>query len=203
MIAAETAWWSDLDTTGQIFWGIAIVFSVLFIIQFGLSLFGLDLDADADVEMGSSGAEYSIDPSFALLSVRSIIAFFTFFGWAGVLALASGYNTSLVLIIAGLTGFAAMAMVAYMMYFFSRLAETGNADLNELIYKNGTVYLSIPARRKGKGKVHVTLGNSLRELDAVTEGELLPQGQEVKIIEILEDDILVVESVEIFETNVS
>ena len=94
-----------------------------------------------------------------------------------------------------------MGLVAYLMYFFSKLAEDGNADIQELIFKNGTVYLTIPERRKGKGKVHVTLGNSLREMDAVTEGEELGNGKSVKIIEIVEDNILVVEPIEIFETS--
>ena len=180
----------------------AIVFSVLFVIQFGLSLFGLDFEADGDLDAATS-TDYSLDPSFTLLSVRSIIAFFTFFGWVGVLALQRDYSTTWVLISAIAAGFAAMGLVAYLMYFFSRLAEDGNADIQDLIYKNGTVYLTIPERRKGRGKVHVTLGNSLREMDAVTEGESLGNGKSVKIIEIVEDNVLVVEPIEIFETQVS
>jgi hypothetical protein len=89
------------------------------------------------------------------------------------------------------------------MYFFYKLAEDGNANLEELIYKDATVYLTVPERRKGKGKVHVTLNNSLREMDAVTEGEALPNGRSVKIVEIIEDNVLVVEPVEIFEAHAS
>ncbi len=200
-MVVEISWWSSLNNIEQIFWGIAIVFSVLFVIQFGLSLFGLDFDSDADIDVSEAG--YSLDPSFTLLSVRSIIAFFTFFGWVGVLALARNYTITWVLILAIGAGLIAMGLVAYMMYFFSRLAEEGNANIQELIYKNATVYLTIPERRKGKGKVHVTLGKSLREMDAVTEGEQLGNGKTVKIIEIIEDNILVVEPAEIFESHVS
>jgi hypothetical protein len=185
----------------QIFWGIAIIFSLLFVIQFGLSLLGGDVDTDADLD--TSDGSFSLDPSFTLLSVRSIIAFFTFFGWMGVMALSNGYGATKVILMAGGAGLAAMVTVAYLMYFFSRLAESGNADLAELIYKNATVYLTIPERRRGKGKIHVTLNNSLREMDAVTEGERLENGKSVKIIEIIEDNILVVEPVEIFDPYVS
>jgi hypothetical protein len=135
--------------------------------------------------------------------VRSIIAFFTFFGWAGVLALSKDYTTTIVLLFAIGSGLAAMFLVAYLMYFFSRLGEEGNADLNDLIYKNATVYLSIPGHRKGKGKIHVTLNHSLREMDAVTEGEKLDNGKSVKIVEILDNNILVVEPIEIFEAKAS
>ena len=43
------------------------------------------------------------------------------------------------------------------------------------------VYLTIPAERKGEGKVQITINNSVREYDAVTEGEKLktpPQAME-------------------------
>ncbi len=197
-----TDWWANLDTVPQIFWGIAIIFTVFFVIQFVISLFGLDFETDLDVDADTGGG-FSLDPSFALLSVRSIIAFFTFFGWAGVLAMSKGYSTTSALIFAVIAGVAAMALVAYLMYFFSKLGEEGNADLQELIYQNATVYLTIPGRRKGKGKVHVTLNESLREMDAVTEGDSLPNGKEVKIIEIIDKNTLVVEPVEIFEAQAS
>ncbi|MDH3648489.1 MAG: hypothetical protein OEQ53_02345 [Saprospiraceae bacterium] len=208
LIFSITEWWSNLEATAQIFWGIAIIFTVFFIIQFVISLFGLDFDSDVDIDIdidvdADSSGGFSLDPSFTLLSVRSIIAFFTFFGWAGVLALSRGFGTSTVLIFASVSGLAAMLLVAYLMYFFSQLTEEGNADLRELIYQDGTVYLPIPGRRKGKGKVHVTLNESLREMDAVTEGEALPNGKAVKVVEIIDKDTLVVEPVEIFEAQAS
>ena len=196
-----TEWWYAMPTIEQIFWGIAIVFTTFFIIQFGLSVLGLDFDADADADLSDGG--YSLDPSFTLLSVRSIIAFFVFFGWTGILAIGQGYGTTTVFLMAAGAGLIAMVVVAYLMYFFYKLAEDGNANLEELIYKDATVYLTIPERRKGKGKVHVTLNNSLREMDAVTEGEALPNGRSVKIVEIIEDNVLVVEPVEIFEAHAS
>ncbi len=203
MYLTITEWWVGLSPVEQIFWGIAIVFSILFLIQFGLSLLGTDLDADADIDVDSTDGSFSLDPSFTLLSVRSIIAFFTFFGWMGVLALNNGYKTGVVVAIAFAAGLCAMVVVAYLMYFFSRLAEVGNADINDLIFKNATVYLSIPGRRKGIGKIHVTLNSSLREMDAVTEGETLENGKSVKIVEIIDENVLVVEPIEIFDAHAS
>ncbi|NND06293.1 MAG: hypothetical protein HKN87_07925 [Saprospiraceae bacterium] len=199
MVLSITDWWNDLVTTEQIFWGIAIVFSTLFIIQFGLSIFGLDFDSDVDVD--GSDTSYSLDPSFTLLSVRGIIAFFAFFGWTGILALGRGYSNTLVIAMSLLAGLLAMVTVAYLMFLFHRLAERGNADLNDLIFQDGTVYLTIPGHRKGRGKVHVTLNHSLREMAAVTEGEELVTGHIVKIIEIIDNNVLVVEPVEIFEST--
>lgn len=201
MLITITDWWSALTSVEQIFWGIAIVFSFLFLIQFGLSLLGADLDSDVDVD--STGGSFSVDPSFALLSVRSIIAFFTFFGWMGVLALNRNYSMTMVLVIAIGAGLFAMFLVAYLMYFLSQLAEEGNANIEDLLFRDATVYLTIPGRRKGKGKIHVTLKNSLREFDAVTEGDDLKNGKSVKIVEIVEDNVIVVEPIEIFDATAS
>jgi len=86
-------WWGPLSSTEKVFWGISLVFSVLFLIQFVVSLIGLDFDTDSDVDVHAdieTHSDYHLDPSFTLLSVRSIIAFFTFFGWSGVLVLNAG-----------------------------------------------------------------------------------------------------------------
>jgi len=201
MLLSITDWWYDLGTMEQVFWGIAIIFSTLFIIQFGLSIFGLDFDTDVDID--GTDTSYSLDPSFTLLSVRGIIAFFAFFGWTGILALGRGYGNTVIIAMALVAGLLAMVTVAYLMFLFHQLAERGNADLNDLIFQDGSVYLTIPGHRKGRGKVHVTLSNSLREMAAVTEGEELKTGRIVKIIEIIENNVLVVEPAEIFESTTS
>ena len=192
-------WWGSLSSAEQVFWGISIVFSVLFIIQFVVSLIGLDFDHDADVDVHTdihADTDYSLDPDFALLSVRSIIAFFTFFGWTGVLILGRGGGVWQAAGFASLAGFAAMFIVGYMVYQFSRLTQSGTAHVKDALYTNGEVYLTIPANRNGVGKVHIKIQGSLRELDAITEGETLQTGSSVKIIKVLDDNLLLVEPVQ-------
>lgn len=194
-------WWSTLNGTQQVFWGISIVFSVLFVIQFVLSLVGLDFEGDTDFEVGGetdTDGGYSLDPSFTLFSVRSIIAFFTFFGWTGVLALNAGLGTMMAVIMASVSGFAAMAMVGYMMYMFSKLGESGNIDVKDALFQTGEVYLTIPETKRGQGKVHINISGALREMDAITEGKTLATGSTVRVVEVIDDRILVVEPVEIF-----
>lgn len=194
-------WWSSLNGTEQMFWGISIIFSVLFVIQFVLSLIGLDFDSETDFEVGSHAdvdADYSLDPSFTLFSVRSIIAFFTFFGWTGVLALNAGVGTTMAVVFASASGFAAMALVGYMMYLFSKLGESGNVDLNEALFQTGEVYLTIPAGKRNQGKIHINIQGVMKEMDAITEGKTLATGSKIRVVEILDDNLLLVESVEIF-----
>ncbi len=194
-------WWQALSNTQQIFWGISLIFSVLFVIQFVLSLVGLDLDHDADLDFDTSSDVdhgYQLDTDFTLLSVRSIIAFFTFFGWTGVIALNNGASTLVALSFASIAGLAAMSIVGYMMYLFSKLSQVGNVNINDALFNTGEVYLSIPSNRNGQGKVHVRIKGSLREMDAVTEGDSLPTGSSVRIVEILNDQLLLVEPVNEF-----
>ena len=200
ILSIQAGWWSQLTSPEQIFWGISIVFSVLFLIQFVLSLVGLDFDTDTDFEIGvdtDTDSGFQLDSDFTILSVRSIIAFFTFFGWTGVLVLNAGGGTWKAIGFASLSGLIAMFIVGYMMYVFSKLGESGTFNTQEAIYNTGEVYLSIPAAKNGYGKVHLKVRGSLKEMDAITEGnQPLPNGLSVRIIDVLDDNLLVVEPLE-------
>ena len=163
-------------------------------------MIGLEFD-DADISLSSGGHEGSVDMGgdFALISVRSIIAFFTLFGWAGVLLLHAGKPILTTVLLSTLAGFIAMISVAYLLYLLSKLGESGNADLTETIFQTAEVYLSIPPAKSGQGKVHIKIQGALKELDAITEGNGLPTGASVRILEILGDNLLLVESVEMYK----
>ncbi len=202
ILSIQAGWWNELTSVAQVFWGISIVFSVLFVIQFVLSLIGLDFDADTDIEIGTNtntDTGYTLDADFTLLSVRSIIAFFTFFGWTGVLVLNAGGGTWAAVGFASLSGLAAMFVVGYMMYLFSKLGESGTFNTKEAIYNTAEVYLSIPAAKNGYGKVHLKIRGALKEMDAITEGnQPLPNGAAVRVIDVLDDNLLLVEPLENF-----
>lgn len=187
-------WWEPLNSTEKVFWTIALIFSILFLIQFVLSLIGLDFDSDADFEIGGDvevGTE--LDPGFSILSVRSIIAFFTFFGWTGVLILNGGGTSWLAITLSFASGTAAMFIVAYIMYQFYKLGESGTIDLKKVKYKNGEVYIPIPANKNGKGKIHIKIRGAVKELDAVTDGDAIPTGTIIQVVEVLNNNILLVE----------
>ena len=117
-------WWVALSGAQQAFWGIAIVFSILFLIQFVFSLIGLDADTDMDGDLDIAGdvdtdPGFGLDADFTVFSVRSIIAFFTFFGWTGVLVLNAGGNVLSAIGFSFLSGTIAMFIVGYLIYLFS------------------------------------------------------------------------------------
>lgn len=190
-------WWTALVTIEKVFWGISIIFSVLFFIQFVLSAIGLDFDTDADVDVGTDTG-FTTDASFTVFSVRSFIAFFTFFGWAGVGVL-SGGGTSLWAVVFGMiAGFAAMFLVGYIMYAFTKLQDNGSVfNPYEAIDTIGTVYLRIPANEGGTGKIQIELQGALKEIDAISyEKQLIPTGTSIRVVDIIDDETMVVEPVD-------
>lgn len=190
-------WWEGLMFEQQVFWTIAIVFSVLFVLQLVSSIIGIDFDTDVDVDFDAdfdAGVEghFGIDPSFTLFSVRSIIAFFTFFGWVGVITLSNGMDIRLAILISFVSGIIALFFVAFLLYQLVNLAEEGTIDIEDALGKYGKVYIPIPANRNGTGKVSVEFGGRLMELDAVTDGDILPTETMIYVFKILEDNVLLV-----------
>jgi membrane protein implicated in regulation of membrane protease activity len=187
-------WWIPLNNAEKVFWAIALIFSVLFLMQFIVSLIGLDFDGDGDIDTGGDyNIGSNIDPGFSVLSVRGIIAFFTFFGWTGALVLKAGGATWLAITLSFSAGIAAMLIVAYLMYQFFKMSESGTVNLKKAIYKNGEVYIPIPAYKNGPGKVHIKINGTLKEIEAVTDGDAIPTGTSIKVLEVLNNGILLVE----------
>src|SRR5690349_17372872 len=141
-------WWDSLSAPHQVFWFIALVFSVLFFIQFILSLVGVESHTEVDTHTDIHG----VDHEFNALSMRSIIAFFTFFGWTGVLVLNQSLSVWVAVTLASLAGLAAMFIVAYLMYKFSQLEQSGSLDLYHALDQEGEVYIPVPGSGMGSGK---------------------------------------------------
>ena len=190
-------WWESLSAAHQVYWFIAIVFSVLFFIQFILLIIGLESNDVSDLDHGGDDGHF--ENEFSALSVRSIIAFFTFFGWTGVLAMGNQLNIWIVVTLSSVAGLAAMFIVAYLMYKFAQLEQSGTLNLYHALDQPAEVYLTIPGHQKGPGKVHLLIDGRSRELDAVTDGEALKTGTLVKVVEILDDNTLKVEQASIIK----
>ena len=187
-------WFRSLTGLEQLFWGMSLIFSVLFVIQFVVSLFGFDFDADveADIATGDGG----IEADFSLLSLRSVIAFFTFFSWTGVLMIKNGASLLAILVGSTFSGLLAFGIVAYLLYLFTKFNQSGTVDMEQALFQKGEVYLTVPGGKEGMGKVQIQLGQNLKELRAITDGDALPTGSKIRVIEVLEDNLLVVEAFE-------
>ena len=183
-------WWNSLDTIRQIYWGIAIPFSLIFLIQMVLTFIGgemeIDGDADFDVESDSS-------VGFQFFTLKNFIGFFTIFSWSGIAALDSDYSTATTLIISTISGLIMMTLMASLFYFFSKLTDSGTMNINNAKGAIAEVYMRIHGNRSNIGKVLVKVQGSLRELEAITDDEEdLPTGSVVNVKDVINDNILLV-----------
>lgn len=160
-----------------------------------------DLDADLDVdsmdpeaqEAGGDAPEGSY--SLRLFSIRGIVAFFSIGGWAGLAAERAGIPLPGTITLAVAAGAAALFAVAWVMKKAMELQEDGTMDLRCALGKTGSVYLPIPPKGQGKGKIQLLLSGSLVELEAVNTGEkMIPTGSEVMVCALVDANTLAVES---------
>lgn len=196
LILTLNDWWIGLSGLEQFFWVTAIISSVLFLLVFVVALLGFDTDSEMELD-GSVDADPGTEMGghdFPVFSLKSITAFTTFFSWTGVLLTGEGRSVWEIIPYSILSGLVAMALVVFLLKKFSDLTESGTADPLDLIFEKGDVYLPIPPKQLGSGKVHVTLNKSLREMNAVTmDSEIIGTGEKIRVLEILPENVLLVE----------
>ena len=196
------SFWATLSITMKILWGITLATSLIFLIQTIATFLGADADSNLD-----GGADLDMngipdDPSFAevhssgmnLLTFRNFINFLLGFGWSMVLltAIPMGWRVP----IAVLVGCGLVAIVMYLFKLLSSMQQSGNIN----VYKSavgctGSAYLAIPGARKGEGKVQITIGGAVREYNAVTDGETLPTGTRIRVVDVVDPNTLRVEAI--------
>ena len=184
--------WQSFMLIEKIYWCIAIPFSVLFIIQIILTFFGADMhDMDAgghaDISVES---DHGID--FQFITLKNLTAFFTIFGWTGIACMQGDLGIGKSIIISTIAGLIIMTVMASIVYFMAKLADDGTLSLKNAVGKVGSVYLTIPANRKGLGQVQVKV-QGLQTLDAMTDhDDDIKTGSIIEVIEILNNEILLV-----------
>lgn len=186
--------WAEISVFEQVFWGITIPATVIFLLLLVLTIFGGDADTDVDVDTDIDGDISSGDSiPFQFISLKNIVAFFTVFGWSGIGFINMGLNTFSVIAYSTLCGLAMMFLMAVLFYFMSKLAESGTLKMNNAIGKLGEVYLVIPAKRGGMGKVQLNVQGSMRTLNAITDDEkTIPTSSIVQVLNVIDDHILLV-----------
>lgn len=187
-------WWAALGVANKVLWAVTLSASLVFIIQLVFTFIGLgDMDADFDSDIPSdtdvSGGN--------LYTFRNLVNFVLGFGWSMILLQSQISSTGLLVFVSTLTGVALVAMVMYLFKWLSSMQQTGTINLKESASGcQGKVYLTIPAERKGSGKVQITINNSVREYDAVTDSEQLETGAAIKVVEVIDSNTLLVEPLE-------
>jgi hypothetical protein len=183
-------WWEGLSLALKIYWAIAIPFTVFFVLQLILTFVGGDLDDGTEL---SDDAALDGGMPFQFLTLKSMIAFFTIFGWAGIASIDSGLSHWWSIGIAGVAGLFMMFIMATFAYLLSKANVSGTMKFQKAVGETGQVYLTIPARRASQGQVQVKVQGVLRTLTAITDDENdLPNGKTIVVMRVLGDNTLLV-----------
>jgi len=130
------------------------------------------------------------DAFVKFFTFKTIVAFITFFGLAGLACEWSNLPRAPSFGVALGAGVGALFAVGWLMQGLSRLHSAGNLELENAVGCAAQVYLRIPARGTGAGKITVTVQGRTVELNAVTSGPEIATGCAVKIIALREGDTL-------------
>lgn len=207
-------WWDSLSEVLKVLYCIAIPSTLILLLQLLLTMFGghqdtgmefsdtsgiddldVDFDGDASGDMdfvadGSNPADFA---TLKLLTLQTIVTFLAVFGWVSIICISSGLYYLVGILIGIQCGLCMMLLVAKMVQMSSKLAENGTLNLKNAIGETATVYLTIPAKSNGTGKITMQLQGRFCELDAVNAGsKAIPTGTQVLVTDIV-SDILVVE----------
>jgi hypothetical protein len=174
----------------------ALVGGTLLVCQVVFALFGFGDHHDVDGhDLGGhdfhpGGADHDHGAAWfvGVLTFRTLVAALTFFGLAGMAATSRELGAPHALAVAVAAGAAALFLVAFLMRGLYGLRAEGTARIERAVGKSGTVYLTVPGRKAGVGKVTLSLQNRTVEYQAVTAQDDLPTGAKVFVLAVVAPD---------------
>lgn len=200
MMEMFNEWYNALTPSLKVYWVIALITSLVFVIQMVLTFIGIG-DTDADVDFGgdadfSDGNTLDVGGAMQLFTIRNFINFLLGLGWGGV-CLASVIPNPLLLSLAAIAVgclFVYVFLVLYKQMF--RLEKNGAYHIKDCVGQTVDVYLTVPAQRGGMGKVQVSFNGSVQELAALTDSEQpLRSGAKVRVLELIDNTTVLVEKI--------
>lgn len=189
----------SMDGMLQVYWILAAVSSIIFIIQAIMTFIGFDADSDVDMSTAPDQIPESGDAAFDaagfhLVSVKSVICFILGFGWTGVLCWNYIPNRVLLGLLAVVVGLIFMSLIAFLLFQMMKLNRDNTFRVEQTIGLPADVYLRIPGNRKQTGKITVSLNGSTHELEALSDTDI-PTGAKVRIKEIVQAETVLVEKI--------
>ena len=188
-------WWNSLSDLQHIFAFIGIPATLVLIVQTILLFFGIG-DGDDGIDLDGDGIPDEIggDDGLTLFSIRGIVGMLCIAGWAGIVFIDFGVSNILSIILALLCGVATLFGIAYLMKAVLKLQSNGTMQLGAAVGKTGEVYIPIPPKGKGRGKINIIVQDKYVELDAVTKSEeTLKTGETVRVVSTDEMGLVMVE----------
>lgn len=184
---------NQLDPLLKTFWFVAIPTSIVFLIQTIMTFTGTDasdgVSADFDGDLAGS------DSPFQLFSFRNLTNFLLGFSWTGISFFEIIPNKFIVIVLSIVVGSVFVWAFFLMIRQIQRLAEDNSFKISSTLNQVCSVYLTIPGRKRGNGKIQVSVKGAFHELEAITENEKIESGTMVRIVKIESNNLVVVERI--------
>ena len=191
MLLDINSWWAAQEWFERIFWLIALPSTLTFLFIMITTFVGGDVDSD----MPDADAEIDMDGGigFQFITFKNLVGFFTIFSWVGLACIKSDFSSTTTIIVAFLSGLAMMFVMAGIYYLLSSMVDDGTLVVKNAVGRLGEVYMNIPPKNEGIGKIQINIQGAMREMDAITnEEEMLTMGTVVKVTEVIDGHILLV-----------
>ena len=184
---------NNLDPFIKVFWFIAIPTSVIFLIQTVMTFAGVDshdgLSADFDSDLHHG------DTPFQLFTFRNLINFLLGFSWTGISFYSTVESKTLLVALSIMVRSAFVGAFFFIINQIQKLAEDNSFKIDNTLNQVASVYLTIPEKKSGRGKIQVSVKGAFHELDAVTEKEKIESSAMVRIVKIESNSLVVVERI--------
>ncbi|MAE64292.1 MAG: hypothetical protein CMJ18_08450 [Phycisphaeraceae bacterium] len=169
--------------------------SALFLIRLVMMfVFGVDDGGDFDLGVDADGDVDVHDGGFGIFSMLSILSFSMGAGWLGLLCRMDwGLGPFVSALIASAFGFSLMLFSSFGMYQLHKLNEVGRYDVRTCIGSVGQVYMRIPAKGDGQGKVQINVEGRHKTLTAISTGDAIESFKAVRVVDVRAPETLVVE----------
>lgn len=182
---------ANLDPLLKTFWYVAIPTSIIFFIQTVMTFLGVDasdgLDADFDGDLNGG------DHPFQLFSLRNLINFLLGFSWTGISFYNNIANPIFLIALSIIVGASFVYLFFIIIKQVQKLEENNSFNLSNTLNKTAEVYLTIPEKKTGKGKIMISINGSFHELEAMTEEASILSGTPVKVVKIENGNTIIVQ----------
>lgn len=182
----------NYDSLLKSFWYIAIPVSLFFLIQTVMTFMGVG-GSDAEMEFDSEG--HDGDAAFELFSLRNLINFLLGFSWSGISFYSVIPNKIILIFVATLIGVIFVALFFLVIKQILKLNEDNSFKIENTLNQTASVYLTIPEKKSGVGKIQISVNGSVHELQAISEKEKIETGSLVRVLKIENKSVLVVEKI--------
>lgn len=173
-------WFNTLTWSEQLFWIIAVVSTVFFLIV----LIGNRLRIKKIPDLNSG---------YQIFKLKNCLSFFTIFGWVGIASLYQGIGLIPTLIISFLSGIVMMFVMTSLFYYIRKMTEGGTLEYKNDFNSKGEVFIEVGKLRSRIGKVKIRTKGILKEMDAVTDFEHdIKIGTLIQIDSVTKEGILII-----------